>query len=312
MRKIYKDLLKTFQDKKLQIESNATYNMNQALNIEDIKNSYNKCNSLIIEIAKTEYNNKDSKKLKEEFKKEKENLHKILAKNNINPKSLKPQYSCKICKDEGMINGQFCDCFKKAFTLNLLKESGLSDKNLPDFNNITFDIITNEKQKKQYVAMCDKLKNFVSKLKNNEKKNITMFGGVGVGKTYLLQAVVNEAIKNNYYTVYTTAFNLNNDMLKYHCAGLDEKADILQKYIDADLLCIDDLGTENILRNVTVEYLYLIINERLQLNRATIITTNLTLQQIMETYDERIFSRIANKTSCYLFNLQGDDLRLKK
>ena len=91
---------------------------------------------------------------------------------------------------------------------------------------------------------------------------------------------------------------------------MEEKKDILDKYLSCELLCIDDLGTENLIKNVTVEYLYLIINERLQSGKNTIITTNLDLQQIMQNYDERIFSRIANKQECILFNMTGDDLRL--
>ena len=43
----------------------------------------------------------------------------------------------------------------------------------------------------------------------------------------------------------------------------------------------------------------------------TIITTNLDMNQIFETYGERIFSRLANKKTSISINLLGEDLRLK-
>ena len=100
--------------------------------------------------------------------------------------------------------------------------------------------------------------------------------------------------------------------MKYHCAKLEEKDEILNNYINCDILCIDDLGTENILKNVTCEYLFLIINERLIRNKATIITTNLNLTQIIDVYDERIYSRLKDKQSSIVVNLTGDDIRTMK
>ena len=77
------------------------------------------------------------------------------------------------------------------------------------------------------------------------------------------------------------------------------------------MLIIDDLGSENILTNVTREYLYLILDSRARDNLKTIITTNLTPEQIQEIYDSRVFSRMFNKQIGIIVNMTGDDLRLK-
>ena len=103
---------------------------------------------------------------------------------------------------------------------------------------------------------------------------------------------------------------MNNLFLKYHCAPLEEKDNVLEKILECDLLLIDDLGTENILKNVTNEYLYLIINQRLETNKNTIITTNLNADDLKNLYDERIVSRLANKQTCITAVLPGSDLRL--
>jgi len=84
---------------------------------------------------------------------------------------------------------------------------------------------------------------------------------------------------------------------------------IMDKYLNCDLLCIDDLGTENILKNVTVEYLYLILSERLNKGKPIIITTNLSLEQIEKVYDDRILSRLTHKLTGLLINFEGEDLR---
>ena len=112
--------------------------------------------------------------------------------------------------------------------------------------------------------------------------------------------------------LFTTAFNLNNSLLNYHVTFDSKRQDIIAPYLDTEVLIIDDLGTEPILKNVTKEYLYLIINERMLNHLPTILTTNLEMQDILVNYGERIFSRLVNKKTSIALNLDGEDLRLKK
>ncbi len=300
-----------FNKKRTDAEYTATLNKYKVFENPEFKKLYNECKQLSLDVAKEEYLHKDATVSRNAFKKLKAELYSKLEKAGINIKSLYPQYECNKCHDTGLTKNGYCDCFKKELSKLLLSESGLSDKNLPDFDNIKTDIITNKQQKSEYTNVSALLKEYINIIPNNTKHVITLIGEVGVGKTYLLKACVNEAIKKELYCYYTTAFALNQDMLKYHLSDLEGKDAVIRKYLDCDLLCIDDLGTENTIKNVTVEYLYFIINERLQSNKNTIITTNLTPQQIMQNYDERIFSRIANKKDCILINMTGDDLRLK-
>ena len=210
----------------------------------------------------------------------------------------------------GFINNTPCECFNTELSKKLLVNSGLNYNNLPSFDNITYDIIVDEIQKKNYATCCKIFKEYVSKLKSTDKKLFLLSGQVGVGKTYILKATSHEAIKLGYFALYTTAFDLNKSFLNYHCAKLEDKDPILDKYLSCDLLLIDDLGTENRLNNVTIEYLYLVINQRLESGKNTIITTNLNIEQLKDNYDERIMSRISNKQSCIQTILKGNDLRI--
>ena len=128
----------------------------------------------------------------------------------------------------------------------------------------------------------------------------------------MLECVFDRALKNNLYSIYKTSFDLNSEMLRYHVAKMNEKDQILKPYLECDVLCIDDIGTENHINNVTTEYYYLILNERLTKGKQTYITTNLNLEQIRDIYDDRIFSRMCSNISALKLNIVGEDLRLKK
>ena len=84
---------------------------------------------------------------------------------------------------------------------------------------------------------------------------------------------------------------------------------MLDSLLDPDLLIIDDLGTEPVLRNVTKEYLLAVIQERMLKHKATLISTNLSPEQIFDRYGERLFSRITHKGKSLLINIEGNDLR---
>ena len=65
-----------------------------------------------------------------------------------------------------------------------------------------------------------------------------------------------------------------------------------------------------ILKNVSANYLNLIIAERERLGRPIIITTNLMPDHILDKYNERVYSRLASKQYGQMFHLEGKDLRL--
>ena len=103
-----------------------------------------------------------------------------------------------------------------------------------------------------------------------------------------------------------TAFRLFEAMRQQH-VGNDERYDGFTSLIEAPLLLIDDLGTEPMMRNITVEYLFTLLNERIAARRSTVIATNLTLDQLKDRYGERVSSRLLDH--CGVLQLKGKDLR---
>ena len=77
----------------------------------------------------------------------------------------------------------------------------------------------------------------------------------------------------------------------------------------SDLLIIDDLGTERI-NKFTETQLYECIQERLRNEHSTIVSTNLSFEDIKNNYSERILSRLLGYYK--LIKILGRDIRIKK
>ena len=94
--------------------------------------------------------------------------------------------------------------------------------------------------------------------------------------------------------------------------GSKDRENLAQLYQDlyaCDLLIIDDLGTE-LSNGFVASELFTILNERHLRKRSTIISSNISLEELSEHYSERLFSRI---TSNYeLFKFTGSDIRIQK
>ena len=126
--------------------------------------------------------------------------------------------------------------------------------------------------------------------------------------------IAQELLKNGKTVLYQTAPVLLESVIDYKMSKQKYlKDNIYQSVLNVDLLIIDDLGTES-LNSMKLSELFTILNTRiLNLNNKTtktIISTNLNIKDIFNSYEERIGSRIAGYYDIYYFF--GDDLRFKK
>ena len=240
-------------------------------------------------------------KLNEEYLSLKQQLERYLDENNIDKSKLLPNYDCKRCEDTGVYNGKICDCLLNEMNKKLSFKA-CSQTEFKDFSKCDKSIM-NENDTKT----CNFLKSWCDKYPQVTKLNINILGGAGTGKTFLLECVANEMINKHLVVCYKTAFELNELARLYHIGKSYEFGDC----INADILLIDDLGTEPVLKNVTKEYLYNLINVRQINRRPTFISTNLTLDNILSRYDERIFSRLGNKNISINIELNSSDKRIK-
>lgn len=215
---------------------------------------------------------------------------------------------CKKCGDTGFVGEKLCSCAMPLY-LALIKE----DSGTGHIPKVSFDdnLAGNSDcaQSKQLSVLYDKMKEFTEKFATTRVKFILFTGQSGVGKTTLAYATANALMEKGVSVCFVTAFEFNNLMLRYHTTSLAERAKYMDFLLDCDMLIIDDLGTEPILKSVTKEYLYNVIDTRLSDGKKTMVTSNLNVEELMVRYGERTVSRMTNKTYSLARELCGDDLR---
>ncbi|GHV01404.1 hypothetical protein FACS1894211_11090 [Clostridia bacterium] len=218
------------------------------------------------------------------------------------------KYACPKCKDTGWTGGVLCACVRQRLHDELTAASGLTfaPDDFKDADMNVFPVTIREERERLYTLM----KTYCQKFPDAKYRNLFFSGGVGSGKTFLASCMANEILQRGETVQFLTAFTFGSQCLKIHTADLGEREDLLAPLLDPALLILDDLGTEPILNNVTVEYLYLVLNERLTAGKHTILTTNLSPADFLARYGSRVFSRALDRRSTYAVQFDGPDLRL--
>ncbi len=137
--------------------------------------------------------------------------------------------------------------------------------------------------------------------------NILMTGDTGLGKTHLALAIANVVLQKGYSVLYDSVINILWN-IEYEHFSYEHSSDILNAVLDADLLIIDDLGTEQETKFYK-SMIYNIINTRIVRNKPTIISTNMNYKDISARYDGKVASRLA--TLYKYLQFKGEDVRLK-
>ena len=181
-----------------------------------------------------------------------------------------------------------------------VKPQVLKLSNLPDIKI---------KAKKDLAEIYTNLATYAMKFPKTKKANVVLTGNTGTGKTYALTYLGHELIENKVFPLYTTAFGLI-DRFKRFIFERDESA--FRELLEAEILLLDDLGTEPKIPNITEENLYNLINERLLAKRPFVISTNLTPKELIEKYGERIAGRILANETTAVIKFEGKDMRLPK
>lgn len=240
----------------------------------------------------------------------------ILAKNGYPKDYLDMHYDCPLCKDTGYIGSEKCACFRKAAVDLLYTQSNIRsilntenfscfsfDYYSPDFLDTTSGISSLDSAKNAYEKSWDFINGFPC------GNNLLIYGDTGVGKTYLTHCIAKELLDRSFFVLYFTSFDLFDLLSKNTFDKNTEVADMAQFVFDCDLLIIDDLGTE-LTNSFISSQLFCCINERIINKNSTIISTNLTMEDFLDTYSERTFSRVTSNYT--MLKLVGNDIRIQK
>ena len=258
-------------------------------------------------------------RLKEDLKDLREQKSLIIRAAGYPDDYLELHYRCPDCRDTGLIDGRKCHCFLQAQMKLLHAQSNLEDVlERENFKALSYEYyddteilpqlgITNAAYMRRVVAGC---KEFV-RVFDKKHDNLLFTGSTGVGKTFLTNCIARELMDDFHSVIYLTASDLFDvfSRNKFDYDNAEDMKDMYRFILDCDLLIIDDLGTE-LNNSFTSSRLFYCINERMNMSRSTIISTNLTLARLRDSYTDRVTSRIMS--GYRIIPLYGGDIRLLK
>ena len=222
---------------------------------------------------------------------------------------------CPNCGGIGYIGSQMCHCLqelcrqeqRKELTLLTCGEGRFEDFKLdyyPDRPISGGTVSLRAIMQKTYTDCRSYAENFGS-----SQENLLFSGDTGLGKTFLSACIARCVADQGYSVVYESSVHLFEKMEKAKFSSDEEAAKEAEKYTACDLLIVDDLGTEMAGQFVTTA-LYTLINDRLLGGKATIISTNLTAEEMGKRYSPQILSRLRGSYKRIAF--VGDDIRILK
>ena len=298
----------SFRDRKVHIEKTHP-------EIIDLDHKIGKlCIELSISALKN-INNRDEylHDLKEKIMDLRVKKSELLVSNGFDMEYLNLHYRCKKCRDTGFIGNLKCSCFKQKVIDVYYTGSELKNMlKTHNFTNFKLDFYPSRKSELQPESprknMEKVLSNSMSFVRNfdSSDENLLFYGSSGTGKTFLSHCITKELIDKGSFVVYRTAEELIKALKDIRFNNDNSLEDLL---VNCDLLIIDDLGTEQ-LSDFTKTEMFNLINTKLLKQKKMLISTNLTLEDLLKTYSERLTSRLlGNFTICKFF---GDDIRIKK
>ena len=228
---------------------------------------------------------------------------------------LQRKYYCEKCKDTGFTDEGRCSCLlelaRRMSAEEFQKNTALQ---LTGFEDFSLDYYSSEVDpdyrvvpKKIMADILDFCRKYAAGFTPGVK-GILMQGDTGLGKTHLSLAIAAQVAEKGAVVLYDSAQNLLRQIEGEHFGRMEQKG-TLDAALNADLLILDDLGTE-FASQFTLSMIYDILNTRFSQNRTTIVSTNLTARELEEKYSRRIVSRLYSCLTCLRF--VGKDVRQQK
>lgn len=214
--------------------------------------------------------------------------------------------ACKCKREKSKQIKQQDDAREKQIRLQrIIKNSMMNEK----FKSCSFETWNHSKGNEKIYKLGIK---YVEKFKQYKEKNqgLLIYGDPGNGKTFLTACIANKLLSQMVPVICVGAIALTERISESKRNYGDEGIfTVLNSLENADLLIIDDLGTEPD-NYWTRSMIYQIIDKRNSSNLPLIVTTNITIEQLKSRYDDRTFSRLSQM--CAFVRNTWQDLRMEE
>jgi DNA replication protein DnaC len=246
-------------------------------------------------------------------------IRELLIINRLPEDYLQPVYQCSICHDTGFVGESVkkrCKCLNQEYFRQMGRQIGLNERVPQTFESFREEVFSQEiipgANVSQRTFMCflrDKCKKYAESFPDTTTPDMLFMGTSGLGKTFLIQAIAHRVLERGFSALCVSAYKVVEITRQAYFSNNTEESAPLY---DTDLLLIDDMGTEPLMDNITIEQLYHVINERQNAGKHTILSTNLNSVQFQDRYTERISSRLLSSAGqCELVAFIGADIRRK-
>ena len=227
--------------------------------------------------------------------------------------------ACPLCGDRGWQGTRMCSCLQQLCTEEQIKElSKLLDLGEQSFDAFRLDYYSETPDPGMGTSPRDNMElvydvclNYAAKFGRFGIRNLFLTGAPGLGKTFLSACIARTVSENGFSVVYDTEGSVFHqfETSKFRRDSSDgqEARDETRRYLNCDLLILDDLGS-SMPTQFTHAVLYELINARLTAGRRTIISSNLTMEDLAAQYPPRVVSRLAGEY--HVLHFFGDDIRL--
>ena len=229
---------------------------------------------------------------------------------------LSPVFRCPLCHDTGYtgeVIRERCACFRRAHQEKVRREMGLSGGREETFEHFDLSLFPDEvpagspfSQRKMMELARKSCEDWANRYPDTPCQNILLTGASGLGKTFLMRAMATRLLEREIPVLLTSAYSFVQTARK---SIFEADEDGWQEMLSGSVLMIDDLGSEPLIQNVTVEQLFQLINTRQNRKLATVLSSNLSLEELRARYTERVISRLNASAASLVIPLVGRDVR---
>lgn len=236
----------------------------------------------------------------------------LLETEGIDESDLRKEPVCALCGGSGYVGARMCECLRELCRQEQKRELTTLLSGKGGFETFRLDLYSASPDPKLNASPRELMKVVYERCREYaysftlKSPSLLFSGGPGLGKTFLSAAIARTVTDSGYSVAYESAGKVFTEFEREKFGG---EEGLTRKYLECDLMILDDLGTE-LTTQFSQSALYALLNGRLQAERPMIASTNLTAAELRQRYAPQIASRLIGPSEMLLFF--GNDIRMNR